>query len=120
MPAHLEARAGDAPIVHESQSVVACQLTMRRLRPFDDIGKRVYPTNALADDQQDSLAKLIQHSNRVPGVVERDGQVTPKAGADMMLWRLHAGVLDESREEIGGKSRGQTISKILERLPPKP
>ena len=80
----------------------------------------VYPTNALADDQQESLAMLIRRADRVPGVVEQDGQVTPAVGADIMLWRLHAGVLDESREHVGGRSRGQTISRILEKLPPKP
>jgi DEAD/DEAH box helicase len=79
----------------------------------------VYPTNALADDQQASLAALIRRAERVPGVVGSDGRVDP-AGADIMLWRLHAGVLDESREHVGGRSRGQTISRILEKLPPKP
>jgi hypothetical protein len=79
----------------------------------------VYPTNALADDQQASLAALIRRAERVPGVVGSDGRVDP-AGADIMLWRLHAGVLDESREHVGGRSRGQTISRILEKLPSKP
>ncbi len=80
----------------------------------------VYPTNALADDQQEGLAKLIRQTTRVPGIVENDGRVTPAEGADILLWRLHAGALDEAADQVGGKSRGETISRILEKLPPKP
>lgn len=79
----------------------------------------VYPTNALADDQVGSLADVLRRTGCVPANVARDGSVDEPA-ADVLLWRVHAGVVDEIQERLGGRTRGQALSRLLERLPLKP
>lgn len=78
----------------------------------------VYPTNALADDQIDSLADVLRRAGYVPGI-SSDGSVS-EPSADVLLWRAHAGVLDDVQDKLGGRTRGQTMSRLLERLPAKP
>jgi CRISPR-associated helicase Cas3 len=79
----------------------------------------VYPTNALADDQTLSLADVLQRAGHLPGTIAADGSIDV-AGADVLLWRVHAGAIEETQKQIGGRSRGQALSRLLERLPAKP
>jgi len=79
----------------------------------------LYPTNALADDQVDSLASLLRRAGKVPGVVRPDGSVDDH-DAHVLLLRIHAGWLDEAAGELRAKGRGQTLSRVLDRLPLKP
>ncbi len=79
----------------------------------------VYPTNALADDQVGSLADVLRRAGCVPANVQPDGSVD-EPGADVLLWRVHAGVIDEIQDRLGGRTRGHALSRVLERLPAKP
>jgi CRISPR-associated helicase Cas3 len=80
----------------------------------------VYPTNALADDQCSSLLDLARRAGKPAAEVLPDGTLDGDPGAHVMLWRVHACTLEEARTEVGGKRRGDTFAKVLERLPARP
>lgn len=80
----------------------------------------VYPTNALADDQIESLVAMTRASGRKIAAVRPDGSLDGDSGADVMVWRLHSGELDAAESALGGRTRGATLGRVLERLPAKP
>lgn len=80
----------------------------------------VYPTNALADDQQDSLLDLVRRAGRPVAQVCAKGDLKGDENADVLVWRVHAPALDVSRDEVGGRYRGDVLERMFERLPTRP
>lgn len=80
----------------------------------------VYPTNALADDQERSLGELAERAGCPAGVVQPDGSWRGAPSAHVLICRVHAGMLDEVHADLGGRFRGQQLSRLLQQLPPKP
>ena len=80
----------------------------------------VYPTNALADDQERSLCDLGQRAGCPVGIVQGDGSYTGGPSAHVLVCRIHAGMLDDVQLNLGGRFRGQQLSRLLQQLPPKP
>lgn len=80
----------------------------------------VYPTNALADDQERSLRDLAERAGCPVGIVQPDGAWRGVPSAHVLICRVHAGMLDDVREGLGGRFRGQQLSRLLQQLPPKP
>lgn len=80
----------------------------------------VYPTNALADDQESSLHHLAERAGSPAGIVRKDGSWTGPSSAHILICRVHAAILDDVRSELGGHFRGQQLSRLLQQLPPKP
>jgi hypothetical protein len=79
-----------------------------------------YPTNALADDQQGALLALARRAGRRAAVVTGYAGLSGDPSAHVMIWRLHAGALEEAQESVGGRRRGEVIGRVLERLPDRP
>jgi len=80
----------------------------------------VYPTNALADDQERSLCDLAGRAGSPAGIVQPDGTWSGPPSARILICRVHAGMLDDVQAELGGGYRGKQLSLLLQRLPPKP
>lgn len=78
-----------------------------------------YPTNALADDQKDSLLSLLERAGKRVACITPDGRPDAKA-ADILLWRLHGPMLDEVQAPARRGTKGETIESILSNLPDKP
>lgn len=80
----------------------------------------VYPTNALADDQEHSLCDLAERAGCPVGIVRPDGSCSGAPSAHLLICRVHAGMLDDVQADLGGRFRGQQLSRLLQQLPPKP
>lgn len=80
----------------------------------------VYPTNALADDQERSLCDLAERAGCPAGVVQPDGSWQGAPSAQVLICRVHASMLDDVHKDLGGRFRGQQLSRLFQHLPPKP
>lgn len=80
----------------------------------------VYPTNALADDQERSLCDLAERAGCAVGIVQSDGSWRGAPSAHVLICRVHAGMLDDVHTDLGGRFRGQQLSRLFQQLPPKP
>jgi CRISPR-associated helicase Cas3 len=80
----------------------------------------VYPTNALADDQQQSLCDLANLAGSPAGIVQPDGTWSGDPSPRILICRIHASMLDDVQTELGSRFRGEQLSRLLQRLPPKP
>lgn len=80
----------------------------------------VYPTNALADDQERSLYDLAERAGIPAGIVRPDGTWSGPPSTRILICRIHASTLDDVQTELGGRFRGEQLSRLLQQLPPKP
>lgn len=80
----------------------------------------VYPTNSLADDQQSALFELARRGGRSAARVRADGTPEGDRSPHVLIWRVHAAALDESQQELGGRWRGDVLTRVFERLPNRP
>ena len=80
----------------------------------------VYPTNALAEDQTVSLLELVRRAGKPAAQVRADGTLEGDANPHVMIWRVTADTLEDAAEGVGGKWRGETFARVLEKLPNRP
>jgi CRISPR-associated endonuclease/helicase Cas3 len=79
-----------------------------------------YPTNALAEDQQESLLTLLRKAGRPAATVEANGTLRGENNAEVLLWRLDSNVLDEAQDATRARRRGEAMSRLLQRIPARP
>jgi CRISPR-associated helicase Cas3 len=75
----------------------------------------VYPTNALAEDQQQSILRLIRGFGWTPYIYQAGEQIDKVAfnRADVLLVRIDADSLEEFRKQRRHQTKGQALLELL-------